>query len=302
MKFGYFRRNFGQVDVMEEAKAKRAEEKRLAEQRVQEGKAGGGGDGVSRDEMHDPAHFFRLGLKMLLPPVRAADFARPCSLSWFRASRLRPLGFVCGFFAQGTSTTRPSAAEPAPEPEPEPAAEPPSPTGGGEDGGGGMELQSMPRSGGGRGRRRGAVGDLFSQEGLNQVSAEGGALGTEGGDAVLDSSGQLNLKSEEVVRGAAALLFPGEVSPPSPFVLCTSPFAQSETEADEKAGCARQFVFDPCAQDGAERGLRLARRLGASDAAGIVGVQQALVRKLAREYLKLRFREGLADVPPVGGV
>ena len=55
---------------MEEAKAKRAEEKRLAEQRVQEGKAGGGGDGVSRDEMHDPAHFFRLGLKMLLPPVR----------------------------------------------------------------------------------------------------------------------------------------------------------------------------------------------------------------------------------------
>ena len=73
-------------------------------------------------------------------------------------------------------------------------------------------------------------------------------------------------------------------------------------EADEKAGCARQFVFDPCAQDGAERGLRLARQLGASDAAGIVGVQQALVRKLAREYLKLRFREGLADVPPIGGV
>ena len=107
-------------------------------------------------------------------------------------------------------------------------------------------------------------------------------------------------------RGAAALLFPGEVSAPSPFVLCTSPFAQSETEsafeADEKVGCARQFVFDPCAQDGAERGLRLARRLGASDAAGIVGVQQALVRKLAREYLKLRFREGLPDVPPVGGV
>ena len=86
--------------------------------------------------------------------------------------------------------------------------------------------------------------------------------------------------------------------------MCT--FAQSETEsafeADEKVGCARQFVFDPCAQDGAERGLRLARRLGASDAAGIVGVQQALVRKLAREYLKLRFREGLPDVPPVGGV
>ena len=91
----------GLVDVMEEAKAKRAEEKRLAEQRVQEGKAGGGGDGVSRDEMHDPAHFFRLGLKMLLPPVRAADFARLCSLSWFRASRLRPLGFVCGVCCSG---------------------------------------------------------------------------------------------------------------------------------------------------------------------------------------------------------
>ena len=130
----------GLVDVMEEAKAKRAEEKRLAEQRVQQGKAGGGGDGASRDEMHDPAHFFRLGLKMLLPPVRAADFARLCSLSWFRASRLRPLGLSVGFVAQGTSTTRPSAAEPAPEPEPEPepepAAGPPSPTGGGEDGGG----------------------------------------------------------------------------------------------------------------------------------------------------------------------
>ena len=63
----------GLVDVMEEAKARRAEEKRRAEQRVQEGKVGGSGDGVSRDEMHDPAHFFRLGLKMLLPPVRAAE-------------------------------------------------------------------------------------------------------------------------------------------------------------------------------------------------------------------------------------
>ena len=34
------------------------------------------------------------------------------------------------------------------------------------------------------------------------MAAEGGALGTEGGDALLDSSGQLNLKSEEVVRRA----------------------------------------------------------------------------------------------------
>ena len=86
-----------------------------------------------------------------------------------------------------------------------------------------MELQSMPRSGGGRGRRRGAVG----AEGLNQAAAERGALGTEGGDAVLDSSGQLNLKSEEVVRGAAALLFPGEVSAPSPCVFARRPLRKA---------------------------------------------------------------------------
>ena len=82
----------------------------------------------------------------------------------------------------------------------------------------------MPRTGGGRGRRRGAVG----AEGLNQAAAERGALGTEGGDAVLDSSGQLNLKSEEVVRGAAALLFPGEVSAhPKPMRFCTSPLRKA---------------------------------------------------------------------------
>ena len=52
-------------------------------------------------------------------------------------------------------------------------------------------------------------------------------------------------------------------------------------------------MFDPSAEKSAQRGIHLAEGLGAATAADIAGVQQVLVRKLAKEYLKLRFHDGL---------
>lgn len=103
-----------------------------------------------------------------------------------------------------------------------------------------------------------------------QGTSSGGALSPRPGGRngqipshLLDERGQLDLRSESAVRGCAALLFPGE------------------------------FVFDPSVERAAERGVQLAAGLGATTAADIAGVQQVLVRKLAREYLKARFRDGL---------
>ena len=108
-------------------------------------------------------------------------------------------------------------------------------------------------------RHRGPRRDGSTPSG-GALSPRSGGRNVQISSQLLDERGQLDLTSESAVRGCAALLFPGE------FELSTA---------------------------SAKRGVKLAAELGATTAKDIAGVQQVLVRKLAREYLKARYRNGL---------
>jgi voltage-gated potassium channel len=261
----------GLVDVMAEAKEKKAVAKKLAQTRATEAATAAHSGGAAKptaEQMRDPARFHALGLAMLLPPGTVAatggsggrGSSNPLSLPapgspQSRTPRGRN-GSGGGTHARAHSDSSET-----------------------DHGGGGLSLMKRleeaeaagrdsprkkgRRSGAGNGGRSsgGGGGGLSPRPGGGNGNGKRGAISPE----LQDERGQLNLRSESVIRGCAALLFPGE------------------------------FVFDPSAERAASRGLNLAQGLGATTAAEIAGVQHALVMKLAREYLKARFRDGVFE-------
>lgn len=233
----------GLVDVMAEAKEKRAEAKKQSQLRQSQlrAKAATSAGGISApptaEDMRNPARFYDLGLAMLLPPGTVAS-SSPLSSATPGSPHTRSRAQTTGSMLSdtGANVVGPGTSEAGLMKRLEHAEAV-------------GKVANSPR----RGRNLADSGSDPSNQGPDQIAAQ-----------LLDDCGQLNLNSESAIRGCAALLFPGD------------------------------FVFDPSAEQAAERGVRLAQALGATTATDIAGVQQILVRKLAREYLKARFREGFA--------
>ncbi len=229
----------GLVDVMAEAKEKKAAAKRLSQIRASKAVASTRGSVPlpTADELRDPTRFHDLGLAMLLPPGTVPS-SNPLSAS---SPQTRANGGPSSLVAGENGGTPRTNGE--------------------------SLMKRLERS-----QEEGRARALPRQKGRKNEAAGGGGGESSPrpgvGDGrvpahLLDERGQLDLASESVIRGCAALLFPGE------------------------------FVFDPSAERAAWRGIQLAEELGATTAADIASVQQALVRKLAREYLKARFRDAL---------
>lgn len=226
----------GLVDVMAEAKEKKAAAKRLSQMRANKGSTPSRrGAPPTAGEMRDPMRFHDLGLAMLLPPgtVPSSSPLLPAAAS----SNGGPSGVVAGTNGSSTCASGEGLMKRLERAQ--------------EEG----QTRDSPRQRGQRSEAASGGGDVL----FPRPRGEDGQISAH----LLDQRGQLDLTSESVIRGCAALLFPGE------------------------------FVFDPSAEKSAQRGIHLAEGLGATTAADIAGVQQVLVRKLAKEYLKARFRDAL---------
>ena len=165
------------AEAKEEKKEKK-EKKRKAQLRAEAaGKGKGGLAAASPAQMRDPLQFYRLGLAMLLPPGTVPS--------------------VNGGGAAVGGSPRPRDVSPL------------GGAGGSPRGGGGGSLMKRLETAEEAGRE-----STSTRQSKRQAKRESSA-GTNGGGGEIaaeftDARGQLNLSSEAVIRGCAALLFPGE--------------------------------------------------------------------------------------------